>query len=54
METPSLSIDGMEYFPQRVTLRRNKVDNWSARGWYDYPKAEGDEWTGATRVRTSI
>lgn len=28
------------------------VDNWCARGWYDYPKAIGDEWTGATRVRT--
>ncbi len=31
----------------------HKVDNWSARGWYDYPKAEGDEWTGARRVRTT-
>ena len=30
----------------------HKVDNWSARGWYDYPKADGDEWTGASRVRT--
>ncbi len=30
----------------------HKVDNWCARGWYDYPKAEGDEWTGASRVRT--
>ena len=30
----------------------HKVDNWSARGWYDYPRAEGDEWTGASRVRT--
>lgn len=30
----------------------HKVDNWCARGWYDYPKAEGDEWTGAQRVRT--
>jgi hypothetical protein len=28
------------------------VDNWCARGWYDYPKAVGDEWTGAKRVRT--
>lgn len=30
----------------------HKMDNWSARGWYDYPKAEGDEWIGARRVRT--
>jgi hypothetical protein len=30
----------------------HKVDNWSARGWYDYPKASGDEWIGASRVRS--
>lgn len=30
----------------------HKVDNWCARVWYDYPKVEGDEWTGAGRVRT--
>lgn len=30
----------------------HKVDVWSARGWYDYPKAEGDGWEGAGRVRT--
>lgn len=28
------------------------IDTWCARGWYDYPKAEGDEWTGARRFRT--
>lgn len=28
------------------------ADSWCARGWYDYPKAAHDEWTGATRVRT--
>lgn len=28
------------------------VDTWCARGWYDYPKAENDEWEGAGRVRT--
>ena len=28
------------------------IDNWCARGRYDYPKAEGDEWMGAGRVRT--
>jgi hypothetical protein len=30
----------------------HKVDNWSARGWYAYPKEKGDEWVGASRVRT--
>lgn len=29
------------------------MDNWCARGWYDYPKAEGDEWSGASRFRTT-
>lgn len=29
------------------------VDNWCARGWYDYPKVFGDEWTGALRLHTS-
>jgi len=28
------------------------VDNWCARGWYDYPKAVGDEWYGAGRYRS--
>lgn len=31
----------------------HKLDNWSARGWYDYPKASDDEWTGAGRFRTT-
>jgi hypothetical protein len=31
----------------------HKVDNWCARGWYNYPKAEGDEWIGAGRFRTT-
>lgn len=31
----------------------HKIDNWSARGWYDYPKAEDDEWTGAQRFRST-
>lgn len=30
----------------------HKMDNWSARGWYDYPKAQDDEWHGARRIRT--
>lgn len=29
----------------------HKVDVWSARAWYDYPKSNGDEWQGAQRVR---
>ncbi len=30
------------------------IDNWCARGWYNYPKIEGeDEWTGARRFRTT-
>jgi hypothetical protein len=28
------------------------IDTWSARGWFDYPKATDDEWTGAGRFRT--
>jgi hypothetical protein len=32
----------------------HKVDVWSARGWYDYPKIrEEDEWVGAGRFRTT-
>jgi hypothetical protein len=27
------------------------VDVWSARGWYNYPKAVNDEWIGAYRIR---
>jgi hypothetical protein len=30
----------------------HKVDVWSARQCYDYPKENGDEWTGAGRFRT--
>ena len=30
------------------------VDNWCARGWYDYPKKTDDEWVGAGRVRTCV
>lgn len=29
----------------------HKADVWSARGWYNYPKVENDEWQGAGRVR---
>ena len=29
----------------------HRVDTWSARERYDYPRAAGDEWTGAGRFR---
>lgn len=29
----------------------HKVDVWSARVWFDYPKAQDDEWVGASRFR---
>lgn len=32
----------------------HKVDSWCARGWHDYPKEIGDEWTGAGRFRTTL
>ena len=32
----------------------HKVDNWCARGWYDYPKSAGDEWSGAYRIRVTV
>jgi hypothetical protein len=49
---------GISYSSERRTMNElasfcHKVDNWSARGWYNYPKAEGDEWVGATRFRTT-
>lgn len=32
----------------------HKVDTWSARAWYDYPKPAGiDEWIGADRVKAA-
>ena len=30
----------------------HRVDTWSARERYDYPRETGDEWTGAGRFRT--
>lgn len=46
-----------DYSSQRRVMNElaafcHKVDVWSARGWYDYPKNE-DEWVGAKRVRTT-
>lgn len=32
----------------------HQVDVWSARQGYAYPKAEGDEWPGATRFRECV
>lgn len=31
----------------------HKVDNWSARGWYQYPLESNDPWIGAGRVRSN-
>ena len=31
----------------------HKVDCWCARAWYNYPKANHDEWSGARRFRTT-
>ena len=32
----------------------HKVDTWSARAWYNYPKPAGiDEWIGADRVKAA-
>ncbi len=47
-----------DYSPKRRVMNElasfvHKIDNWSARGWYNYPKAEGDEWIGAKRFRSS-
>ncbi len=30
----------------------HQIDNWCARGWYNYPLAEHDPWIGAQRIRT--
>lgn len=30
----------------------HKIDNWSARAWFNYPKEKDDEWKGAHRIRT--
>lgn len=29
----------------------HKVENWSARGWYDFPLAKNDPWVGADRLK---
>ena len=49
--------EGGDYLSTRRVMNElaafcHKVDVWSARQCYDYPKAEGDEWTGAGRLRT--
>ncbi len=46
-----------DYSSQRRVMNElaafcHKVDVWSARQCFDYPKAEGDEWDGAGRFRT--
>jgi hypothetical protein len=50
--------EGADYSPRHRTMNElaafyHRVDIWSARQCHDYPRAEGDEWTGATRVRVS-
>ncbi len=50
--------EGKDYSAERRVMNElgafcHMVDTWCARGWFNYPKAEGDEWTGATRVRTT-
>lgn len=47
-----------DYSSQRRVMNElasfcHKIDNWSARGWPNYPKAKGDEWTGAGRIRSA-
>jgi 23S rRNA maturation-related 3'-5' exoribonuclease YhaM len=49
--------EGKDYDSKRRVMNElgafcHMVDTWCARGWFDYPKAEGDRWTGASRVRT--
>jgi hypothetical protein len=49
--------EGADYSSQRRVMNElaafcHKVDVWSARQCHDYPKAEGDEWSGAGRFRT--
>jgi len=29
-------------------------DNWSARGWFNFPAESNDSWKGATRSRLSL
>lgn len=50
--------EGADYSSQRRVMNElaafcHKVDVWSARQAYDYPKAAADEWVGAGRARTA-
>lgn len=50
--------EGADYLSTRRVMNElagfcHQVDVWSARQAYDYPKAEGDEWVGAGRVRST-
>lgn len=49
--------EGVDYSSQRRVMNElaafcHKVDVWSARQGYAYPKADGDEWVGAKRFRS--
>lgn len=52
VEGEILKHSGTERVMNELASFCHKVDNWCARGWHDYPKAEGDEWTGAGRFRS--
>ncbi len=50
--------EGKDYRADRRVMNElgafcHAVDTLCARGWFDYPKAQGDEWTGAGRLRTT-
>jgi hypothetical protein len=49
--------EGKDYSSERRVMNElgafcHLVDTWCARGWYAYPKVDGDEWNGARRFRT--
>jgi hypothetical protein len=33
-----------------LAANTHQVDNWCARGWYNYPLATNDPWYGARRI----
>lgn len=48
--------EGKDYSAERRVMNElgafcHAVDTWCARGWFDYPKATGDEWASAGRIR---
>lgn len=53
VEGEQSSYSNMRRIMNELASFCHMVDNWCARGWHDYPKAQGDEWTGAGRIRTT-